>query len=108
MKQYPHFLYIIQPGESMQDEDGNWTETDNETVYIGPCREETSGKGNELRTAGGRFITYTSVIQLPKGSTRIQEGTTIIVSDDANCNSVRIKGTCLKYDAGQLHSRLWV
>ena len=45
---------------------------------------------------------------MPKGALGVAPGTNVFVSDDEAGEVVRIKGVALKFDKGQLHSRLWV
>ena len=112
----------------MQDDHGAWRESEAGWKLYGACREETNGKGSTIATAGGQFTTFSALIQIPQGAdTRIPEGTEIIATDkeldaatvgrldDAklvqelvNEGTVRAAGTCLKFDRGRLHSRLWV
>lgn len=108
IKQYPHYLFSLQTTETQRDEDGNWIPGTTEFVLVGRCREETTGKGSQIQTAGGVFTLYSSLVQLPKGTKRIPEGVEVIVSDDTGRESIRIQGEVLKFDKGQLHSRLWV
>jgi len=109
IKQYPHYLFaIVAGGESVQDDEGNWTDSETITEFISACREETNGRGAEIQVAGGTFHIFTSLIQLPKDSPKIEVGTNIFVADDENGSDVRIQGVVLKFDKGQLHNRLWV
>lgn len=108
VRQYPHFLFAVLGGESVQDEDGNWIEAKETVQFLSMCREETDGRGSEVQVAGGTFRKYTSLVQLPKGAQPIEDGTKVFVADNADGTSVRVKGVSLKYDCGQLHSRLWV
>lgn len=106
--QYPHYLFVTEATEAYQDEDGNWVGGGTQLVLKTKCREETNGKGLLVQVAGGEFKLFSSLIQCPEGTSRIQEGTEIVVSDDESGNEVRIKGEVLKCDKGQLHTRLWV
>lgn len=125
--QYPHWLYArMAHGEAVQDEQtGRWQGEQLGWLKLCRCREETNGKGNQIQAAGGEFITFSAIVQLPKGTPVIEPGTEVVVSDfnyqiegtfdnpdvmtSAPLNgSFRLKGICLKYDAGRLHSRLWV
>lgn len=127
--QYPHRLYIrASQGEATQDDHGAWRESGAGWRLYGACREETNGKGSTIATGGGKFTTFSALIQIPQGATeRIPEGTEVIAADvelDAatvarlddsgmvqelvSKGTVRIAGTCLKFDLGRLHSRLWV
>ncbi len=107
--QYPHFLFVIEAmSASVQDENGNWVGSGTAPRYIGRCREETAGAGSEFQVAGGTFLKASALIQLPEGTERVPDGSTVIIADDAGGNDVRIRGTVLHFDQGQLHSRLWL
>ena len=106
--QYPHYLFAVYGGESVQNADGSWGDGDTNTSYVGRCREETDGRGSEVQVAGGTYHLYTSLVQLPKGTARIDDGVDVIISNDAECKDIRVKGTVLKFDVGQMHSRLWL
>lgn len=106
--QYPHYLFALITGESTQGEDGRWSDEDQQTIFLSMCREETDGRGQEVQTADGTYRKYSSIIQIPKGDLTIDEGTSVFVSDHEDGSGARIKGVALKFDKGQLHSRLWV
>lgn len=108
VKQYPHYLFVTESGESQQDESGNWVVTPNTLRLHGRCREETDGRGQEVETAGGVFRRFTSLIQLPRSTQRVADGTHVVITNDAAGADVRIRGEVLKFDAGQLHARLWI
>lgn len=109
VKQYPHFLFAVIPcGESIQDENGDWSDSGATNVFISMCREETDGRGSEIQVAGGTFRRFTSLVQLPKGAQRVEDGTSVFVADNADGSGIRVTGTVLKFDDGQLHSRIWV
>lgn len=108
VRQYPHYLFTLTTGESAQDENGYWTDEAQQVVFLSKCREETDGRGSEVQTADGTYRKFSSLIQIPKGALMIQEGTSVFVADNEDGSGVRIKGTALKFDKGQLHSRLWV
>lgn len=109
VKQYPHFLFAVIPcGESIQDENGDWSDSGATNVFISMCREETDGRGSEIQVAGGTFRRFTSLVQLPKGAQRVEDGTSVFVADNADGSGIRVTGTALKFDDGQLHSRIWV
>jgi hypothetical protein len=109
LKQYPHYLFaIVAGGESVQDENGNWSDSESTPTLLSVCREETNNRGTELQVAGGTFHVFASLIQLPKNATKVEVGTSIFVSDNADGTGVRIQGVVLKFDDGQLHSRLWI
>ena len=108
VKQYPHYLFVTESGECRQDEDGNWVTTPNALRSHGRCREETDGRGQEVETAGGIFRRFTSLIQLPRNTQRVADGTHVVITNDAAGSDVRIRGEVLKFDAGQLHARIWI
>lgn len=108
VKQYPHYLFALITGESTQGEDGRWSDEDQQAIFLSMCREETDGRGSEVQTADGTYRKYSSIIQIPKGDLTIDEGTSVFVSDHEDGSGARIKGVALKFDKGQLHSRLWV
>lgn len=109
VEQYPHYLFIEgATEESEQDENGNFTESEAARTFISKCRAETGGRGTEYQVAGGEYVKTTAVIQCPTSCPVVDKGTKVIVADDADGNSVRTSGVCLNFDAGQLHSRLWV
>lgn len=123
-KQYYEYLYSFSDGEATQQANGSWTPAATGWALNGACREETNGKGSVITTADGKALSFASLIQLPKGATRIPEGTKVIVTtatvavadlaSEAYRRSAKAsglivaEGTCLKFDAGRLHSRLWI
>lgn len=108
IKQYPHYLFALTTGESTQDEDGYWSDEEQQAVFLSMCREETDGRGSEVLIADGTYRKFSSLIQIPKGALIIKEGTSVFVAENEDGSGVRIKGTALKFDKGQLHSRLWL
>lgn len=102
LEQYPHYLY--------RDTEDGW-------VYVGRCREETNGKGGHIRTADMEVYTFSSIVQMPAGTPKIPEGVEIAVLEKPSempngpsslTMSLRILGTCAKFDPGRLHCRMWV
>lgn len=110
VKQYPHFLFVLTPGgTSVQDDEGNWITSQATWKMHSVCREETNGKGQQIIGTDGKAIVYSSTVYLPKSAGSIAEGTEIFVSSENSENGPkRVKGTCLKFDVGQLSSRLWL
>lgn len=107
--QYPHHLFVVTPGgAATQNTDGEWVTPASTNVYVGACREETNGRGSQIAATDGKYFTFQSLIQLPVGTSPIPVGTTVIVTNDAAGTDVRVTGTCMKFDVGQLHCRLWV
>lgn len=124
-RQYPHYLYKrTSEGEATQDANGSWIETAERWELHSRCREETNGKGTQLQTTNGKFVTFASLVQLPAGTERIPEGVEVAVLEqplepsalldqEAMAQAkitgvIRITGECLKFDKGRLHCRLWV
>lgn len=122
--QYPQYLYALQhDGESVQLPNGSW-ETPAAWELKAACREETNGKGSTIQTADGETRVFASLIQLPKGTAKVPEGTQVIVTREevevsqlANTEFVEaakatglvvVTGTCEKFDLGRLHCRLWI
>jgi hypothetical protein len=109
VQQYPHYLFSVNAsGDSVQDENGNWSDAPATNVFISKCREETDGKGTEIQVAGGTFHKVTSLVQLPEGTKKVEIGSTVFIANNADGTEVRIQGVVLKYDVGQLHNRLWL
>ena len=109
VEQYPHYLFAVESGESVKDETGSWSDvTEQKLTFLSRCREEADGRGTEINVGGGKFHKVTSLIQLPKTAPKVEEGAPVIIANDPEGTDIRIKGVCLKFDAAQLHSRLWV
>ena len=79
--QYPQYLYVFQhDGESVQLPNGSWETPAAAWELKAACREETNGKGSTIQTADGETRIFASLIQLPKGTAKIPEGTQVIVT----------------------------
>ncbi len=103
-------------GDTTIDENGDRVPAPSYWKYAGRCREESNGKGECITTADFKTYKFSSLIQMPAGTEKIDEGIRILVSaqpldsngiDDEN-GTVRLIGTCAKFDEGRLHCRLWV
>jgi hypothetical protein len=109
VNQYPHFLFIVNKFDSVQDSEGNFTNDGYCVKMHAVCREETNGKGATVNGTDGRAMVYAAKIFMPPTTPRITEGTEIFISQTNDKNGiVRIKGQVLKFDVGQLHCRIWV
>lgn len=123
--QYPQYLYALQhDGENTQLPNGSWDDTAAVWELKAACREETNGKGATIQTADGQTRVFASLIQLPKGTPKVAEGTQVIVTREevdvsqlSNTEFVEaakatglvvVTGTCEKFDPGRLHCRLWI
>lgn len=115
--QYPQYLYALQhDGESVQLPNGSWKTPAAAWELKAACREETNGKGSTIQTADGETRVFASLIQLPKGTAKIPEGTQVIVTREevdvsqlSNTEFVEaakatglvvVTGTCEKFDPG--------
>lgn len=123
--QYPQYLYAFNNGEDAEQKtNGSWKKTVPSWELKAACREETNGKGSTIQTANGKTLVFASLIQIPKGTARINEGTEVLVTreevepnqllepgfiDSAKISGLVVaKGICEKYDYGRLHCRLWI
>ena len=122
--QYYEYLYALQVEDSGQTANGSWTKGGEAWQLKAACREETNGKGSTIQTADGRILVFSSLIQLPKGTERINEGTKVVVTREPvdvaellNVDFIKAakasglivaSGTCEKYDSGRLHCRMWI
>jgi hypothetical protein len=109
--------------ESIQDATGAWTQQSGTWQHVGICREETNGRGSTVSTADGKVIVFASLVQLPVGTTRINEGTIVLITrnkhtdgqitdgniaDWKKTGEVVAQGKCMKFDNGRLHCRMWI
>ncbi|MDR1652491.1 MAG: hypothetical protein LBS01_02345 [Prevotellaceae bacterium] len=125
--QYPQYLYVYNSGgEAIQNETtGEWESSAAALWELwGVCREEANGSGQVIYASGGDAIVFSSLIQIPKGTPRINEMTEVLVSrteitpaqllsdnfikQSLMSGLIVAKGRCLKYDFGRLHCRLWI
>lgn len=103
-----HYLFVRDISITKDDETGETAEVDNGLKLIGKCREQVNGSGRLISGVDGSMITFNSVIHLDKSIGHIEVGKEVIISNDAEGNSTRIKGIVLRFSKGLLHSRLWV
>lgn len=107
--QYPHFLFVKVTAEAVQDENGNWTEASEQWMFNTVCRQQANGKGSSINTIDGQTIVFSSTIHMPLTAIRVNEGMEVLVTEsDSVSGVIRARGKVLKFDAGQLHCRLWV
>jgi hypothetical protein len=121
---YYQYLYVLQHGDAVKAANGSWETSGGTWDLWSFCREETNGRGDAIRTTDGKTLVYSSIVQLPKGTPRVDEGTAVMVSRERLTASqlgdpdfipgakssglVVAQGVCLKYDYGRLHCRLWI
>jgi hypothetical protein len=123
--QYPQYLYALRNEEAIQNPNtGSWETGPAAWELKGICREGTNGKGHTVTTSGGETLVFASLIQIPKGTPRVNEGTRIAVTrmevlpdellnqdfvEQGKINGMIVAvGKCMKYDFGRLHCRLWI
>lgn len=122
--QYYQYLYVLNNDEAVKLPNGSWDNNAKAWELKAACREETNGKGATIQTAGRKDLVFASLIQLPKGTPKINEGTEIVVtSEEVDTNQllepgfiasakitglVVVTGVCQKFDVGRLHSRMWI
>lgn len=123
--QYYQYLYALTNAQATQAANGSWVSSGGGWQLKAACREETNGKDTAIQTTDGRTLVFSSLIQLPKGTTRIDEGTEVIVTtaevedvtDLADKDFIAASkasglvvavGTCAKFDVGRLHCRMWI
>jgi hypothetical protein len=121
---YYQYLYALRHDEAVKLPNGSWESDGGTWVFWGICREETNGKGSTIPAENGKFLVFSSLIQLPAGTPRIDEGTEILITrESVNLSSlyspdfvregkstglIVASGVCLKYDFGRLHCRMWI
>lgn len=122
--QYYQYLFVRRDSEAVQLPNGSWDASGSGWELVTACREETNGKGATIATANGETRVFASLIQLPRGTARINEGTEVAVLREA-VNAARLSeadfieaakitglvvatGTCQKFDMGRLHCRIWI
>lgn len=124
--QYPQYIYALNSGgDSVQLPNGSWVTPEAAWELKGSCREETNGKGSSINTADGKALVFSSLVQIPKGTARIPEGTNVLIArekieDTAQLQDkdfineslisglIVLQGECKKYDLGRLHCRMWI
>ena len=122
--QYPQRLYAKTIQEAIQLPNGSWQPETEVWALTASCREETNGKGTQISTADGRVLAFSSLIHLPKGTPKVDEGKQIIIAteeldtDQLNdmdyINAAKLlgvivaSGQVLKCDVGRLHTRIWI
>jgi hypothetical protein len=121
---YYQYLYAARHGEAGRASNRSWNTGGGTWELWGNCREETNGKGAAIQTADGRARVFSSLIQIPKGTPRIDEGAEVLIARETiqvsqlydldfitgakSAGLIVAHGTCLKYDFGRLHCRMWI
>ncbi|MCX8676270.1 hypothetical protein G8C41_03845 [Apibacter sp. B3706] len=104
--QYPYKLEILVIAESIRDGNGDYQPQKTEWKHYCYCRDE-AGNGKVIKGVDGVNYLYTALIQCPKGTKQVTQGTLIRVIDGEG--SVRVQELPVMYSRmDQLHTRLWV
>lgn len=122
--QYPHYVYRRSENASTQTATGSWTKNSPSWTFHSMGREETNGAGSKINTGDGRTLIFSSLIQLPVGTIRIDEETEVLIlseektaaelDTEAELEALRksgvliARGSCKKFDQGRLHCRMWI
>lgn len=122
--QYPQYLYALVVEDAKQTSNGSWEGAEPTYKLVAACREETNGKGSTINTADGKALIFSSLVQLPKGSPRIDEGVEVVIArtqqnaedlakpdyiaDAKRSGDIVATGVNQKFDLGRLHSRMWI
>lgn len=105
VKQYPYTLQVLVQTPAYQDENGNWIPGTEQWVEHSKCRDE-AGKGNKIIGEDGNEYDYSFLVQMPKGTAKLNSGNQIKVLTK---NLVqRATGTIIYSRKDQLHTRAWV
>lgn len=104
VKQYPHTAIIKVPGGTTQDENGDWVQTEEETLWSGDCRAEPNGEGKVLKGKDGEEVNFQWTVYIPLMSIAIPRNSEIELTIDG----VGTKELIKRHSNGQLNSRIWV
>lgn len=106
VSQYPYELWAqLLSEDSTQSDKGDYVSVEPEWVSMSPCRDEANSRGGSVILEDASAYVYDSVVQLPKSCPVLSNGTQVEVRQN---DAVRLRGTVRRFQADQLHSRLWV
>lgn len=99
--QYIDTIVITRNGGSVQDNDGNWIETQSETLEF-KCRFIPNGSGKSVSLIDGTNYIFAYRIAFPIGTNGIlpQDKFTYVQTGE--------EGVIKRFKKGQLHSVAWV
>lgn len=103
---YPYKLFILQPTSNDVDENGFATESTEDFQFLSMCRDYPAGSGDIITTESGDVSKASSVVMLPKGVNTIKVNCKIKIENQNG--QIRLMANVLRFEEGQLHSRLWV
>ena len=105
--QYPHSLVVHVVNESVQDDNGNWSDQTDEWVIHSICRVEPNGKGSVINGQDGKAIVYADTVYMPLGTAKhplCSEALLFTAVDGAT----KATGKVINFSNGQLNARLWL
>lgn len=104
MEQYPYHLWIVNPGETTVDADGNYDSVTETYVYVNRCRDTRSGAGRRIMVGGQEYITE-NIVYAPLG-TGVSAGMEVIVTEDLAMSKVRCRFIVRMCHINQLHIKI--
>lgn len=104
--QYPHSLVVHVVNESVQDDNGNWSDQTDEWVIHSICRVEPNGKGSVINGQDGKAIVYADTVYMPLGTAKIPAMSEVIVYGQDG--ATKATGKVINFSNGQLNARLWL
>lgn len=117
VSQYNHYVYIQVHGATTVDENDDLVADEPTWELLCKGREEPNGRGEEIQTEGMKTYRFASLVQMPRGTAKVKVGTRVMVTEceqdplglaNGSVKGLRIAGTCMKFDNGQLHCRMWL
>jgi hypothetical protein len=123
--QYDKYLYALIIKAASQDADtGEMTGGSSAWSLVCRCREEVNAAGKTVTVGDGTAKVFNSLLQLPAGTQRIDDGVQVVVaSKEINTDSlsnpsfieqskasgvVAAMGNVLRFKDGALHCRAWI
>lgn len=103
---YPYKLFILNTTNNDIDENGFAIENTNDYQFLSMCRDYPAGSGDLITTESGDVSKASSVVMLPKGVSAIKINCKIKIENQNG--QIRLMANVLRFEQGQLHSRLWV
>ena len=103
--QYPYTLEkLVKTEAGYNPETGEYLSASDHWVFVSNCRDD-EGSGRREVTEDGEVYTFTTLIQLPRGTDGIKSGDKVRVTE--GCGRVRFDGSVVKFRRDQFHSRIW-
>lgn len=108
MKIYPYLLKVKVSQDPTIDENGVPTYPSDpiEWQEIGICRDEIAGAGQKISKVDGQIFDCTATIYAPKGTPKIEAGTTLQVVDVEG--NIRLEKQVIRFSRDYFHCRIFV